>query len=137
MMNELINIINEHRTSDNDELCSQLVELIQRCSYNSETELEQYEIAHFTLVLPHGNIRLTDEQILYRLYRYLDDEEFYEDYNSCSETQQSRIDLLQEEFEVTDSIERKYLCIIEIFLELGWDLFLPYHAYRFIMEGKL
>ena len=137
MMNELINNINEHKNDKNQKLCLQLIELIERYGFNSVEEIKQNEIDHFTLVRPRGNEKMTDEEILDRLYSYLNDEDFYEDYEMCNRNDKRMIDLLKQEFSIIYDNEQKYLNIINIFSLLDWDIFLPYHTYKYIVEGKL
>ena len=136
-MNDLIKNINNHKTEKNQKLCEKLIELIQRYEFNTVEEIEQNEINHFTLIRPNGNVRMTDEEILKRLYSYLDGEEFEGDFDSCSLNDKAMIDLLKQQFKVIKSIEQKYINIINIFAILDWDIFLPYHTYKYIMEGKI
>ena len=136
-MNDLIKNINNHKKEKNQKLCEKLIELIQRYEFNTVEEIEQNEINHFTLIRPNGNVRMTDEEILKRLYSYLDGEEFEGDFDSCSLNDKAMIDLLKQQFKVIKSIEQKYINIINIFAILDWDIFLPYHTYKYIMEGKI
>ena len=137
MMNDLISNINKHKNEKNHKLCEELIDLIERYNFNSIEEIEKNEIDHFTLARPNGSIRMSDEEVLNRLFRYLSGEEFYESLENCSPSNQAMIDLLKKEFQITKSIEQKYLNIINIFAMLDWDIFLPYHTYKYIMEGKI
>ena len=136
-MNDLIKNILDHKTEKNQKLCEGLIELIQRYGFNTVEEIEQNEADHFTLVRPGGNVRMTDEEIQKRLYSYLDGEEFEEDFESCSLNDKAMIDLLTQQFTIIKSIDQKYINIINIFAMLDWDIFLPYHTYKYIVEGKL
>ena len=131
-MRELVNNIIEHKNTNDPKICFFLIEAIKQYNVESLEQLKKIEDDFFT---PVEEEKMSDEKVLERLNDYLYDDE--EDYNNCSLDEQKRIDELKKEFNESKDIDTKYIDIIKIFTILDWDMLLPYHTYKYILDDKL
>ena len=134
-MKELIKNIIDHKDSNDPKVCFFLMEYIKNHEVESLEDLKQREDNYFTILDPSGDKKLTDLEIVERLYE--DYENDYDDYMSCSVDNKNKLDRLNEEYLTTDDLEKKFIYLIKMYTILDWDLVLPYHAYNYILEDKL
>ncbi|MBQ4032043.1 MAG: hypothetical protein II625_09845 [Bacilli bacterium] len=135
MMKELIKNIIDHKNSNDPKVCFFLMEYLKNNEVESAEDLKTLEDKYFTILDPSGDKKLTDLEIVERLYE--DYENDYDDYMSCSVDNKKELDKLNEEFLTTDDLEKKFINLIKMYTILDWDLALPYHTYNYILEDKL
>ena len=134
-MRELIKEIYDHKDKNDPKICFFMMEFIKNKQINSIEELKEDEDNHYTLLDPSGKKKLTDLEILERLYNSYDED--YDDYTSCSVDDQKALDALNEEYVTTDDMDTKFIDLIKIYSILNWDLALPYRTYKYIVEDRL
>ena len=131
-MKELIKNVYEHRRNNDPKICFFMMEFIKNRKIVSLEDLKQREEDSFT---SSEGRRFTDSEIIEKLYEGYNDD--YDDYMRCSIEDQKKIDDLNEEFLNTEDVDTKYIALIKIYTILDWDLALPYHTYKYILEDRL
>lgn len=144
-MDELIRNLTEHRTEENSQICEYLIHMIRRCHINSPEELRKIEDDKYTPAFSNGSEKMTDWEIVEELFKAQEQA----DYNPDAEDPITSPEILrnekiidkllslEQEYRQTDDVERRMLIVIKMYSLLDWDCFLPYHAYRYILQGKL
>ena len=144
-MDELIRNLTEHKTEENSQICEYLIHLIRCCHINSPEELKKREDDKYTYAFSSGYEKMTDREIVDELFKTQEQADYNPDVEDPitsseilrNETIIGELISLEQEYRQTEDIERKMLIVIKMYSLLDWDCFLPYHAYRYIMEGKL
>ena len=144
-MDELIRNLIEHKTEENSQICEYLIQMIRRCHINSPEELKKREDDKYTHAFSSGFEKMTDREIVDELFKVQEQADYNPDVEDPitspeilrNETIINKLMSLEQEYRQTEDIERKMLIVIKMYSLLDWDCFLPYHAYRYIMEGKL
>ena len=144
-MDELIRNLTEHRTEENSQICECLIHLIRRCHINSPEELKKREDDKYTYAFSSGYEKMTDREIVEELFKTQEQADYNPDVEDPitspeilrNETIIGELISLEQEYRQTEDIERKMLIVIKMYSLLDWDCFLPYHAYQYIVEGKL
>ena len=144
-MDELIRDLTEHRTEENSQICEYLIHLIRRCHINSPEELKKREDDKYTYAFSSGYEKMTDREIVDELFKTQEQADYNPDVEDPitspeilrNETIIGELISLEQEYRQTEDIERKMLIVIKMYSLLDWDCFLPYHAYQYIVEGKL
>ena len=144
-MDELIRNLTEHKTEENSQICEYLIHLIRRCQINSPEELKKREDDKYTYAFSSGYEKMTDREIVDELFKTQEQADYNPDVEDPitspeilrNETIIGELISLEQEYRQTEDIERKMLIVIKMYSLLGWDCFLPYHAYQYIVEGKL
>ena len=131
-MKELIKNVYEHRRNNDPKICFFMMEFIKNRKIVSLEDLKQREEDSFT---SSEGRRFTDSEIIEKLYEKYNDD--YDDYMRCSIEDQKKIDNLNEKFLNTEDVDTKYISLIKIYTILDWDLALPYHTYKYILEDRL
>jgi hypothetical protein len=134
-MKELVKSIIDHKDYNDPKIVFFLIECIKKHNINSLDDLKKYEDSHYIIIDPEGDIVLTEQEIIDRLYKDYDDD--YDDYMALDVDKQSKLDELNEEFLKTDDIDKKFINLIKMYSLMDWDLALPYRAYNYIIEDKL
>ena len=144
-MDELIRNLTEHKTEENAQICEYLIHLIRRCHINSPEELKKREDDKYTYAFSSGYEKMTDREIVDELFKTQEQADYNPDVEDPitspeilrNETIIGELISLEQEYRQTEDIERKMLIVIKMYSLLDWDCFLSYHAYQYIVEGKL
>lgn len=132
-MKELIDNIHDHSRVNDPKICFFLMELIKNNEINSLEELKVYEDNNFIPI--NTNEKPSDEVILNNLYNSYLTDITHHDLLSVDEVDE--LDKLGLKFEQERNLDNKYIIMIKMYSLLDWTLYLPYHAYKYIMEDKL
>lgn len=125
LVNELLKNIN----NDNNYLVMDLTDLINACKFNDEEELKKYEDSKFTI---DGKV-LSDEERVNYCISILDPSYDYEnlEYEEIQVYKE-----LKNNIDKSSDLDTKIINIIKIFSLTHRDLYLPYQAYKLIINKK-
>lgn len=125
LVNELLKNIN----NDNNYLVMDLTDLIIACKFNEEEELKKYEDSKFTI---DGKV-LSDEERVNYCISILDPSYDYEnlEYEEIQVYKE-----LKNNIDKSSDLDTKIINIIKIFSLTHRDLYLPYQAYKLIINKK-
>ena len=126
-MNNLIDVINDHRNDINNDICDKLIDIINNYNINNEDELKHLEDGFFTT----NNLHERNET-KYQAYRL--------DPTHLEELNQNEISKLENYSDAYNAatnelLKTKYLILI--YELLGWNFVFPYTAYILIKESRL
>ena len=126
-MNELIKNIKSHQEKNNNRICNQLINIIERNQIHSEDDLLMFENKFFST---------TDinKKIESKYQEYLSDTTHLD---STDSTDNSRLTDYETLFnDATETLDKcKYLLLIYDYI--NYMLFFPYEAYLLIISDKL
>ena len=126
-MNELIEKIEEHKDTNNEEVCEDLIDIIKDFKIDSLEELLTFENKYFS------SSNLSDK--LKTKYLSYQSDNTYFDFLEIDSINKVR-DYEEKYLNVTDELQKcKYLILL--LNEVQRDLFFPYEAYLLIEKDEL
>ena len=122
-MNELEKNIIQNRPYNDCILCDALLDIVRECNIQTEKELEEYEDSLFCTTDVMERIK-----ILY--CNYLVD--YIIDFKTIN-----AVTIMHVNFILSDNVEDKAKFLLKVYGTLGWEMCLPYQAYKLLIKHYL